>query len=224
MAHQPTIVAAHPDTPLPVLAETGYDVSRQAVCHGETVEAFAHGRDIPHSSIKRTYPQAALGIVGDGIYKPVVMFLPLSRLRVEAYQAFVTAYANASVSIFKQRVYMPARFGELRVKHLFQPAVAVHQQQPVFPCAQPVSFVSRLKHAERCGYPLEIEMNGLKLVVQPIELLYHWLSPVRDGPYLIAGIYKHLRHSIARSVDVIMFIVPRLGHVQPYPLLHRRYP
>ena len=93
VAHQSAIVAAHPDTSLSILAETGNDITGKTICHGEAVEAFPYRRDIFHSSIKCAYPHASFGVVGDGIDKAVVKLLPFSRLWIKVDQSIVATNA-----------------------------------------------------------------------------------------------------------------------------------
>ena len=42
VAHQSAIVAAHPDTSLSILAETGNDITGKTICHGEPIETLSH--------------------------------------------------------------------------------------------------------------------------------------------------------------------------------------
>ena len=99
----------------------------------------------------------------------------------------------------------------------------MHQQQTVLPGAEPKPSVAGLEHTEGIVAAIEPQLLRFKPVVETIQPLHHWLSPVCHGPDLIVAVNIHLRNE---SIYFLEIIVPdlRVGHQAPDALFHRRHP
>ena len=204
VAHESAVVAAYPDAPFLVFTETRDDMAREAVVDGEAVEALAHRRDVANTAVERAYPLATLVVGGEGIDETVVELHPLAGLGVEAHQTVVAADGDAVVGLFVERMDMPSHLGQLRMEHLLEPPVVVHEQESLLPRAQPQAAVAGLQHAQRGRRRRIADADGLETVVQAVELLQHGHAPVGDGPYLVAVVDIYLGHRVAGCLDVVL--------------------
>ena len=107
-----------------------------------------------------------------------------------------------------------------RVEHLLKSAVAVHQQQSIFPRTYPDAPVAGLEHPQATTVAVIANADRFKLVVQTIQSFDSRTAPIGDGPYLVGIVNQNLCSSIVGR-QLILSGLACLDAIVPYPILHR---
>ena len=131
------------------------------------------------AAIECTDPQTALPIAGNGIHETVALLVmlhlqvidepsPLPCFRVQTDHAVITADTETVVAALEQRMDMVAHLCLVRIEHLLQPSVTVHQQQPFLPGADPDLSVAGLQHPKATVVTVIVDIYRFKPVVQTV--------------------------------------------------------